>query len=83
MPNEFDNIALNWFQGRDFLIELDGDLLSVYGPQSLKFLDRPWNRQRALKASTVQFNFVSFDDLVILNFSIMFPQPEGFFSGVF
>jgi hypothetical protein len=43
---------------------LDGDLLSVYGPQSLKFLDRPWNRQRALKATTVQFNFVSFDDLV-------------------
>jgi len=56
---------MNWsFQGRDFLIELDGDLLSVYGPQSLKFLDRPWNRNRALKASTVQFNFVSFDDLV-------------------
>ena len=36
-------------QGRDYLIELDGDLLSVYGLQSLKFLDRPWNRMRALK----------------------------------
>ena len=31
-------------QGRDYLIELDGDLLSVYGLQSLKFLDRPWNK---------------------------------------
>lgn len=30
----------------------------------MKFLDRPWNRQRSLKATTIQFNFVSFDDLV-------------------
>jgi leucine-rich repeat-containing protein 49 len=51
-------------QGRDFLIELDGDLVNVFGPQALKFLDRPWNRQRSLKATTIQFNFVSFDDLV-------------------
>jgi hypothetical protein len=51
-------------QGRDYLIELDGDLLSVYGLQSLKFLDRSWNRSRALKATTVQFHFISFDDLV-------------------
>jgi hypothetical protein len=41
-------------QGRDFLIELDGDLLSVYGLQALKFLDRPWNKHRAAKATTVQ-----------------------------
>ena len=26
-----------FLQGRDFLIELDGDILSVYGPQSLRY----------------------------------------------
>lgn len=51
-------------QGRDFLIELDGDLVNVFGAQALKFLDRPWNKQRSLKATSIQFNFVSFDDLV-------------------
>ena len=51
-------------QGRDFLIELDGDLVNVFGIQALKFLDRPWNKQRSLKATCIQFNFVSFDDLV-------------------
>ncbi len=93
-------------QGRDFLIELDGDLLSVYGLQSLKFLDRPWNRcvcvslirqmhirtriemctsypcfrHRALKATTVQFNFVSFDDLVayLPKFRQTFPNVVNF-----
>ena len=67
-------------QGRDFLIELDGDLLSVYGLQSLKFLDRPWNRNRALKATTVQFNFVSFDDLIpyLSKFRQTFPNVENF-----
>ena len=67
-------------QGRDFLIELEADLLSVYGQQSLRFLDRPWNRQRALKATTVQFNFVSFDDLVpyLPRFRQTFPNVENF-----
>ncbi|TRY79764.1 hypothetical protein TCAL_08100 [Tigriopus californicus] len=67
-------------QGTDYLIELDGDLLSVYGAQSLKFLDRPWNRPRAQKASTVQFNFVSFDDLVqyLPKFRQSFPHVENF-----
>ena len=62
------------------MIELDADMLSVYGPQSLRFLDRPWNRQRALKATTVQFNFVSFDDLVpyLPRFRQTFPNVENF-----
>lgn len=45
-------------QGRDYLIELDGDLLSVYGLQSLKFLDRPWNRMRAMKVQADHFDLV-------------------------
>lgn len=74
------DIGRTFEQGRDFLIELDADQLSVYGPQSLKFLDRPWNRQRALRAMTVQFNFVSFDDLVpfLPRFRQTFPNVENF-----
>ncbi|CAB4069690.1 LRRC49 [Lepeophtheirus salmonis] len=67
-------------QGRDYLIELDGDLLAVYGYQSLKFLDRPWNKNRAAKATTVQFNFVSFDELIpyLAKFRITFPNVIHF-----
>ena len=62
------------------MIEIDGELLSVYGPQSLRFLDRPWNRQRAMKATVVQFNFVAFDDLVpyLPRFRQTFPNVESF-----
>ena len=28
-------------------LELDGDLLSVYGSPAIKYLERPWNKQRA------------------------------------
>ena len=31
--------------------ELDGDLLSVYGCPAIKYLERPWNKQRAQVAS--------------------------------
>ena len=35
-------------------LELDGDLLSVYGSPAIKYLERPWNKQRA------QVTFYSF-----------------------
>ena len=76
-----DSIPVHYvFIGRDYLIEIDGELLSVYGPQSLRFLDRPWNRQRAMKATVVQFNFVAFDDLVpyLPRFRQTFPNVESF-----
>jgi hypothetical protein len=31
-------------QGADYLIELEGDTLSVYGSPAIHFLERPWNR---------------------------------------
>ena len=45
-------------QGKDYLIELDGDVLSVYGSPSIKFLDRPWNKQRSQRVSTVQVEHI-------------------------
>ena len=67
-------------QGKDYLIELDGDLLSVYGSPSIKYLERPWNKQRAQRASTVQFNFLSFDELVpfLPKFRDNFPNVEHY-----
>ena len=35
-----------WEDEFEFL-ELDGDLLSVYGSPAIKYLERPWNKQRA------------------------------------
>ena len=64
LPSNLVDTGRTVEQGRDFLIELDGDLVNVFGAQALKFLDRPWNKQRSLKATSIQFNFVSFDDLV-------------------
>ena len=32
---------------QDCITELDGDLLSVYGCPAIKYLERPWNKQRA------------------------------------
>ncbi len=50
-------------QGLDFLIEIEGETVSVYGSQALKFLERPWNRHRSMKASSIQFSFVAFNEL--------------------
>ena len=62
------------------MVELDGDLLSVYGSPAIKYLERPWNKQRAQRASTVQFNFLSFDDLVpfLGKFRDNFPNVEHY-----
>ena len=67
-------------QGEDYLIEIDGDTLSVYGSPSLQFIDRSWNKQKAEKTTTVQFHFVSFDDLVprMAKFRENFPNIEHF-----
>ena len=67
-------------QGEDYLIEIDGDTLSVYGSPSLQFIDRSWNKQKAEKTTTVQFHFVSFDDLVprMQKFRENFPNVEHF-----
>jgi leucine-rich repeat-containing protein 49 len=67
-------------QGDDYLIELEDDTLSVYGSPAIQFLERPWNRQRAERASTVQFHFVAFDELVshLGKFRENFPNIEHF-----
>ena len=53
---------------------------SVYGSPAIKYLERPWNKQRAHRASTVQFNFLSFDDLVpfLSRFRDNFPNVEHY-----
>ena len=52
----------------------------MYGSPAIKYLERPWNKQRAHRASTVQFNFLSFDDLVpfLSRFRDNFPNVEHY-----
>ena len=56
------------------------NVFSVYGSPAIKYLDRPWNKHRALKASTVQFNFLSYDELVpfLSRFRDNFPNVEHY-----
>ena len=53
---------------------------SVYGSPAIKYLDRPWNKHRAVRASTVQFNFLSYDELVpvLSRFRDNFPNVEHY-----
>ena len=76
---------LSWtetFLGTVPLISISNSLFifSVYGSPAIKYLDRPWNKHRALKASTVQFNFLPYDELVpfLPRFRENFPNVEHY-----
>lgn len=47
-------------QGGDYLIEICGRCLNVYGQGALRFIDRPWNPAKAVDVTTVKFNYVNF-----------------------
>ncbi|XP_023334085.1 uncharacterized protein LOC111705689 [Eurytemora carolleeae] len=79
-PRDTDGTGRTCEQGEDYLIEIEGDTLSVYGSPALQFIERSWNKSKAEKTTTVQFHFVSFDDLVSLlpKFRENFPNVEHF-----
>jgi len=36
-------------------VEIEGKCLNVYGQTAIKFLDRPWNPQKAAEVQTVKW----------------------------
>lgn len=40
--------------GGDYLVEIEGRCLNVYGQAAIKFLDRPWNPLKAAEVQTVR-----------------------------
>lgn len=50
-------------QGGDYLIEICGRYLNVYGSSAVKFVDRQWNAQKAADVHTIKFTYVNFNNL--------------------
>ncbi|KAL0278399.1 UNVERIFIED_CONTAM: hypothetical protein PYX00_000229 [Menopon gallinae] len=67
-------------QGGDYLIEICGRCLNVYGQGALRFIDRPWNPSKAGDVTTVRFNYVNFTGIVSIlgRLKQRFPNAENF-----
>nr|CAD7577730.1 unnamed protein product [Timema californicum] len=67
-------------QGGDFLVEICGRVLNVYGQGSLRFIDRPWSAGKASDVNTVKFNYVNFNSMVYIlpRIKQRFPGAEHF-----
>ena len=60
----------------DFLSELDGDTLSLYGVGALDAFDKNWGIQAAGAVTTIHFKFIDFDDIakVLHKIRVRFPN---------
>ncbi|XP_020708879.2 leucine-rich repeat-containing protein 49 isoform X2 [Athalia rosae] len=55
-------------QGGDYLVEITGRCLNVYGQGALRFIDRPWDPLKASEVNIIKFNYVQFNGIAtILN----------------
>lgn len=66
--------------GGDYLIEICGRYLNVYGQCALRFIDKQWNSSKANDVSTVKFNYVNFNGItsVLNKLKIRFPNIDHF-----
>lgn len=67
-------------QGGDYLIEICGRYLNVYGAGAIKFIDRQWNIQKANDVHTFKFSYVNFNSIatVLNRIKVRFPNVENF-----
>ncbi|XP_054279143.1 uncharacterized protein LOC128997528 [Macrosteles quadrilineatus] len=67
-------------QGGDYLVEISGRYLNVYGQGALRFIDRPWNPVKAGDVTHVRFNYVNFNSLscVLGRLKQRFPNAEHY-----
>ncbi|XP_012285384.1 leucine-rich repeat-containing protein 49 [Orussus abietinus] len=67
-------------QGGDYLVEIVGRCLNVYGQGALRFIDRPWNTSKANDVNVVKFNYVQFNGVatVLNKLKHRFPNAEHF-----
>lgn len=68
-------------QGGDYLIEICGRYLNIYGAGAVKFIDRQWNTQKANDVHTLKFSYLNFNSIApMLNrIKVRFPNAENFF----
>ncbi|XP_065076663.1 GATA zinc finger domain-containing protein 7 [Ochlerotatus camptorhynchus] len=67
-------------QGGDYLIEICGRYLNVYGMGALKFIDKQWNMTKASDVHTVKFSYINFNSItaVLCRIKIRFVNAENF-----
>lgn len=51
-------------QGGDYLIEICGRYLNIYGQGALRFIDKNWNTSRANDVNAVKFSYVNFNNII-------------------
>ncbi|XP_011504711.1 PREDICTED: leucine-rich repeat-containing protein 49 [Ceratosolen solmsi marchali] len=68
-------------QGGDYLVEIVGRCLNIYGQGALRFIDKQWDFNKANEINFVKFNYVHFNGIAtILNkLKTRFPNVEHFF----
>lgn len=67
-------------QGGDYLIEICGRYLNVYGSGAIKFIDRQWNAQKANDVHTLKFSYANFNNVATIFGKIKnrFPNAQHF-----
>ncbi|EGI57412.1 PREDICTED: leucine-rich repeat-containing protein 49 isoform X1 [Acromyrmex echinatior] len=67
-------------QGGDYLIEIVGRCLNIYGQGALRFIDKTWDVSKAQDVNVVKFNYVQFNDVtkILSKLKNRFPHAEHF-----
>ncbi|XP_055549986.1 uncharacterized protein LOC129732778 [Wyeomyia smithii] len=67
-------------QGGDYLIEICGRYLNVYGMGALRFIDKQWNTAKAGDVHTVKFSYINFNNItaILCRIKIRFVNAENF-----
>lgn len=66
--------------GGDYLIEICGRHLNIYGQGALRYIDRHWNASKAGDVTTVKINYANFNGMTGLwgKLKQRFPNAEHF-----
>lgn len=67
-------------QGGDYLIEICGRYLNVYGQGALRYVDKQWNLQKAVDVHTIKFSYISYNSItsVLSKIKGRFPNAENY-----
>uniref|UniRef100_A0A1I8MMN0 Dynein axonemal assembly factor 1 homolog n=1 Tax=Musca domestica TaxID=7370 RepID=A0A1I8MMN0_MUSDO len=67
-------------QGGDYLIEICGRYLNIYGQGALRFIDKQWNPTKANDVHTLNFSYINFNNItaILSRIKIRFPHAEHF-----
>ncbi|KAB0803978.1 hypothetical protein PPYR_00948 [Photinus pyralis] len=67
-------------QGGDYLIEICGRQLNIYGQGALRFIDKSWSMSKVKDVTVVNFNYINFNSIVgVLNkLKHRFPNTDSF-----